>query len=241
MDLKTCIVVEDEPLARQQIENYISEIDTLELKGSFSNGLEAQKFLMNNQIDFCFLDIEMPKLNGMELAKRLKEQKNECKIIFTTAYANFAAESYDVQAIDYLLKPLSKKKFANRVERILSEEQNMDKASLEHIQQEFLFVKTSYQIKKIALKDILYFEGLKDYIQIFTKNEKHPVLILSNFKNILKKLPEEQFMRVHRSYIVNLKKVEIVEKNRIIFGEKFIPISETYKDHFFEFLDDFLL
>lgn len=234
----TCIICEDEPLAQKQMVSYVENHDGLELLKIFSNGLDALRYLENNSVDLVFFDIQMPQLNGMELAKMARKMDLKFKLIFTTAYSEYAVESYKVNADDYLMKPFAKKVFDASVDKIIEDlgTQIVDKAEIEW-ENDFIFVKSNYQVRKICFKDILYFEGLKDYIQIFLKGEKHPVLILTSFKKVMERLPENEFMRIHRSYIVNLNAVEKVEKNRIIFNEVYIPISEANKEKFFLFLN----
>lgn len=235
----TCIIAEDEPLAQKQMETYISKHDDLSLEKMFNNGLDALKYLEDHPIDIVFFDIQMPQLSGMELAKMARKMDLNFKLIFTTAYSEFAVDSYKVQASDYLLKPFSQSDFDSCLNKLkTSMAVAVSESSNDEIEwnKEYIFVKSNYQMRKIALKDILYFEGLKDYIQIFLKDEKHPILILTSFKKVIEKLSPQQFMRIHRSYIVNLNAVEKVEKSRIIFGDRYLPVSESNKDKFFEFL-----
>ncbi len=242
MKTYTCLVAEDEPLAQKQMQAYINNHADLNLLKICSNGLDALKFLEQTSVDIVFFDIQMPQLSGMELAKLARKMDLKFKLVFTTAYSEFAVESYKVEASDYLLKPFSQDDFDQCISRLKHTFNTNSKAITELNNQdiewntEYIFVKSNYQMRKIALKDILYFEGLKDYIQIFMKNEKHPILILTSFKKIIEKLPTQHFMRVHRSYIVNLNSVEKVEKSRIIFGDRYLPVSESNKDKFFQFL-----
>lgn len=245
MKTYTCIVAEDEPLAQKQMKTYISKHNDLALLQTFSNGLDALKYLEEHPVDIVFFDIQMPQLSGMELAKLSRKMHLDFKLIFTTAYSEFAVDSYKVDASDYLLKPFSQSDFDQCIEKLktLLTKETTPEITEQDIEwdNEFIFVKSNYQMRKIALKDILYFEGLKDYIQIFLKDEKHPILILTSFKKVLEKLPTQHFMRIHRSYIVNLNAVEKVEKSRIIFGERYLPVSESNKDKFFEFLQKNML
>ncbi len=173
--------------------------------------------------------------------KILRELGKDFTLIFTTAYSEYAIESFEVNANGYLLKPFSKEDFNKCIDRInTSKSNNLAEIEINN-SEDHIFVKANYQIKKIFYNDILYFEGLKDYIQIFTKNEKHPTLVLTSFKKLQEKLPEDQFMRTHRSYIVNLKAIEKVERNRIIFGDVYIPVSESNKEAFHNFLGKNLL
>ena len=247
MKTYTCLIAEDEPLAQKQMQAYISKHSNLELVKTCSNGLDALKFLEQTPVDIVFFDIQMPQLSGMDLAKMARKMDLHFKLVFTTAYSEFAVESYKVEASDYLLKPFAQEDFDQCVERLKQSLEASTEGQEQHKEQdiewdsEYIFVKSNYQMRKVALKDILFFEGLKDYIQIFLKDEKHPILILTSFKKVLEKLPPQHFMRIHRSFIVNLNAVEKVEKNRIIFGDRYLPVSESNKDKFFQFLQKNML
>lgn len=234
----SCIICEDEPLAQKQMISYVESHNQLEVKKIFSNGLDALRYLENNEIDLVFFDIQMPQLNGLDLAKMARKMDLKFKLIFTTAYSEYAVDSYKVNADDYLMKPFSKKDFEISANKVIEKLTSVDTDKQEvEWDNDFIFVKSNYQVRKICFKDVLYFEGLKDYIQIFLKGEKHPVLILTSFKKVMERLPQNTFMRIHRSYIVNLTAVEKVEKNRIIFNNVYIPISEANKEKFFLFLN----
>lgn len=235
-----CIIAEDEPLAQKQMVKYIEQNEHLNLLKVFSNGLDALKFLQENNIDLVFFDINMPQLSGMELAKMARKMDLSFKLIFTTAFTEYAVDSYKVNADDYLLKPFSLNDFNDSIEKLISKsvKEDADLVPEKDVEWErdYVFVKSNYQIRRIKFDEIQYFEGLKDYIQIYLKGEKHPVLILTSFKKVIEKLPENKFMRIHRSYIVNLDAVEKVERNRVIFNDIFLPISDGNKDRFFDFL-----
>jgi len=229
------IVIDDEPLALQLVEGYVEKTPGLELAGKFDNPLDAMDFLSSQKIDLIFLDIQMPDLNGIEFARTLEKGR---KIIFTTAYANYAVEGFRLDAVDYLLKPFSYEEFlkaVNKAKKLI----NLEDAALSNIESnnEFLFLKSEYKIKRINFNDILYIEGLKDYIKVFIQNDPKPVLSLTSLKLLESKLPETRFMRVHRSFIVNLQKINTIERSRIIFGKAYIPVSDQYKDKFQEYLD----
>ena len=229
------ILVDDEPLALQLVEGYVIKTPGLELAGKFESPLDAIEFLNNNIVDLIFLDIQMPDLNGIEFARSL--QKNQ-KIIFTTAYANYALEGFKLDAVYYLLKPFSYEEFlkgVNKAVKLIRLERNF--LNVVDSNNEFLFLKSEYKIKRIDFDDILYIEGLKDYIKVYVQNDPKPVLSLTSLKLIESRLPESRFMRVHRSFIVNLKKISTIERSRIIFGKTYIPVSDQYKDKFQEFLD----
>jgi DNA-binding LytR/AlgR family response regulator len=233
----TAIAIDDEPLALQLITGYIKKTPLLRLAGSFDNPVDAAEFLSENHTDLVFVDIKMPDLSGIEFARLIEKGP---KVIFTTAYEKYALEGYKLEIIDYLLKPFSYEEFLTAVRKArrlikLEQLQAQDKVDSND---EFLFLKSDYKIKRINFNDILYVEGLKDYIKIFTGNDPKPVLSLSTLKLIESKLPENKFMRVHRSFIVNLARINTVERSRIVFGKTYIPVSDQFKKRFQEFLSN---
>ncbi len=234
MKLKT-IAIDDEPLALKLVSDYIGKIPFLELAGAFDNPLDAIDFLSNQEADLIFVDIQMPDLSGIEFTRSLE---GDHKIIFTTAYEKYALEGFKLNALDYLLKPFSYEEFLRAAMKAhkMAELQANALPTIEANNQ-FLFLKSEYKIRRINFDDILYIEGLKDYIKVYTSGEAKPVLSLNSIKSLEQKLPEEKFMRVHRSYIVNLNKIETIERSRIIFGKTYIPVSDQYKDKFQEYLD----
>jgi DNA-binding LytR/AlgR family response regulator len=234
MTLKT-IVIDDEPLALRLVADYVGKTPFMELAGSFDNPLEAIDFLSGHMVDLIFVDIQMPDLTGIELIRTLEEPP---KIIFTTAYEQYALEGFKLNAIDYLLKPYSYEEFLKAAAKARRQVE-LEAHILPTIEanNQFLFLKSEYKIRRINFNDILYIEGLKDYIKVYTTGEEKPVLSLNSIKTLEQKLPENKFMRVHRSYIVNLEKIETIERSRIIFGKTFIPVSDQYKEKFQEFLD----
>ncbi len=234
----TCIAIDDEPLALKQIASYIIKTPALELVGQFENAIEAMTFLSNSKVDLMFVDINMPDLSGMDFVKSLVDPP---KVIFTTAYSEYALEGFRVNAIDYLLKPIGYSDFLKAAEKaknwfekdaILPEEVNSDKDSL--------FIKAEYKLLRIKLDEIIFIEGMREYIQIHTKNDP-PVMTLMSMKKIEEFLPDAKFLRVHRSYIVNLSQITTVERNRIVFGKKYIPVSDQYKEKFRQYIDGFFL
>jgi DNA-binding LytR/AlgR family response regulator len=234
MKLKT-IAIDDEPLALQLVSEYVRKTPYLELVGSFDNPLDAIEFLSDGEADLIFVDIQMPDLTGIEFTRSLQEDH---KIIFTTAYEKYAVEGFKLNAVDYLLKPFSYEEFlkaAGKAHKLAELEANAQ--PMIETNNQFLFLKSEYKIRRINFNDILYIEGLKDYIKVYTKGEEKPVLSLNSIKSLEQKLPEEKFMRVHRSFIVNLDKIETIERSRIIFGKTYIPVSDQYKDKFQEYLD----
>ncbi|SMC72312.1 LytR/AlgR family response regulator transcription factor [Pedobacter africanus] len=241
-----CIAVDDEPLALDIIEDYVSKVPFLELVKRTENAIEALQMVQAGGVDIVFLDIQMPELTGIQF---LKIATGKADYILTTAYSQYALESYDLNVSDYLLKPIAFDRFYKAVEKV----HNKTKASapVETIQtflapvpaavpvnpvQDFIFVKTEHKIQKIELDDILYIEGLKDYISIFTKTER--VITLQNMKKMDETLPKGQFIRVHKSYIIALDKIESIERSRISIGDKIIPIGDTYRDEFFRHIDN---
>ncbi len=203
--------------------------------GKFESALQALPFIQENEIDLMFVDINMPDLNGMDFIKSLK---NPPKVIFTTAYSEYAIEGFRVDAIDYLLKPISYLDFLKAAEK--ANERLKPKAK-EHIQIEsndkFLFIKSEYKILRINLEEIKYIESQREYLRIFLENQP-PVMTLMSMTKMEEFLPEKQFMRVHRSFIVSLNKIVTIERNRIVFDKNvYIPVSEQYKAKFQEFLD----
>jgi len=234
MKLKT-IAIDDEPLALRLVSDYVSKTPFLELVGSFDNPLDAIDFLSKQSADLIFVDIQMPDLTGIEFARSLESAP---KIVFTTAYEKYAIEGFKLNAIDYLLKPFSYEEFlkaAGKARKQTELEANV-LPSIEANSQ-FLFLKSEYKIRRINFNDILYIEGLKDYIKVYISGDDKPVMSLNSIKSLEQKLPEDKFMRVHRSFIVNLDKIDTIERSRIIFGKVYIPVSDQYKDKFQEYLD----
>lgn len=230
------IAIDDEPLALQLVSGYVSKTPFLELVDAFDNPIDAMEFLKDNHVELIFLDIQMPDLTGIEFTRILE---NRPKIIFTTAYANYALEGFKLEAVDYLLKPFSYEEFlkaAQKAERLIKLERAEQKETID-ANNEFLFLKSEYKIRRINFNDIKYIEGLKDYVKVYLQNEPKPILSINSLKSLESKLPESKFMRVHRSYIVNLEKIDTIERSRIVFGKVYIPVSEQYKDKFQQFLD----
>jgi len=234
MKLRT-IAIDDEPLALKLVTDYISKTPFLELVGAFDNPLDAVDFLSDQDADLIFVDIQMPDLSGIEFTRSLQA---EHKIIFTTAYEKYALEGFKLNAVDYLLKPFSYEEFLKAAGKAykIAELEAKNLPSVETNSQ-FLFLKSEYKIRRINFNDILYIEGLKDYVKVYTSAEDKPVLSLNSIKSLESKLPPEKFMRVHRSFLVNLDKIETIDRSRIVFGKIYIPVSDQYKDKFQEYLD----
>jgi two-component system, LytTR family, response regulator len=218
-----CIAIEDEPLALEKISEYISQIDYLNLLKAFNNAVEAIGFLKNNEVDLIFLDIRMKRLSGIKFLEALPVRPH---VIITSAYDEYALKGYELDVIDYLLKPFSFERFLKSTEKAYK---SLIKRKTK-IDDDYIFVKTEYRIEKIDLKNILYIQGMKDYLQICLSDKK--VMTLQSFKNILQLLPEKEFARVHNSFIVSISKIESIERNRIKIGDKMIPISDSYKESF---------
>lgn len=232
-----CLIVDDEPLALDLIEDYVLKTPFLELVNKFSSPFQAIDALQNEKIDLIFLDIQMPGLSGIDFSKLLQ---NGPKIIFTTAYSQYALEGFKVDALDYLVKPINYQEFLKASNKALTWfsliEQNSESKSVEPSITS-IFVKSEYKLLKVELSDILYIEGLKDYVKIYLKEQSKPILSLMSLKTLEEKLSPEQFMRVHRSFIVNLSQISRIERNRIVFGSVYIPIADSYKEPFQEFLN----
>lgn len=226
-----CAVIDDEPLALGLIAGYIKKTPNLELCGTYSSAVQAMKTLPENPVDLLFLDIQMPELNGLEFSKMVPEKT---RIVFTTAFGQYAIDGYRVNALDYLLKPISYADFIEAVNRAtewfnLKLKSENDKSSDTSYNPDYIYVKSDYKLIQIELDKILYIEGLKDYVKIYTEDNPRPILSLISMKSLEEKLPEERFLRVHRSFIVQKQKIKIIDKGRIVFGKEYIPISETYK------------
>lgn len=220
-----CIIIDDEPLAINLLESYVSKIEDLELIGAFNNPLDALKLLRESSVDLLFLDIQMPEITGVEFKKIINP---DIKVIFTTAYSEYALESYDLNAVDYLLKPITFQRFLQAIEKV--QEKNITVS--EEATVDYLFVKTEYRHQKLFFSNILFFKGLSDYVAIQTKDGK--VLTLQNMKDFAQILPKNKFIRVHKSYIVSLEHIEFIERNRIVIDGEYIPIGATYKDAFWD-------
>lgn len=233
MNTISCIVVDDEPLAVRLMESYVAKTPFLSLKGSFTSGTAAYSFLQEQQIDLLFCDIQMPNLSGMELSKMLPEKT---RIIFTTAFSEYAVEGFRVRALDYLLKPISYDDFlsaaikAKEYFKLIEESVSSAGSVTEQRKIKSIFVKTEYRLQQIDLDKITYIEGLKDYVKIHLNDGTAPVLSLMRLKTLEEMLPKEDFVRVHKSFIIRMERIEAIERNHIIIGSDRIPIGETYQD-----------
>ena len=246
-----CIAVDDEPLALGLVTAFIQQTPFLNLVGKFSSAVEALKAVHSQKIDVIFLDIQMPDLNGIELARVIDNSRgNKPRIIFTTAYNQFALDGYKVDALDYLLKPFNYEEFLHAATKALNYAELVEKSNTpapaaastviampeERIEDEYLFLKVEYQLVRIALSDILYIEGLKDYVKVWLKSSEKPILSLTSLKSLEEKLPSKKFMRVHRSFIVSLDKINSITRNALQIGKVNITVGDQYKEAFGQFL-----
>jgi DNA-binding LytR/AlgR family response regulator len=230
------IAIDDEPLALQLVAGYIEKTPGLDLIGKFDNPLDAVDFMADQTVELIFVDIQMPDLTGIEFTRAMIKGP---KVIFTTAYEKYALEGFRLDVVDYLLKPFSYEEFFKAVQKALRLIRLEQKTEMNQVDanSEFLFLKSEYKIRRINFNDILYIEGLKDYVKVYTKNDPKPVLSLTSLKLLESKLPDSTFMRIHRSFIVNLEKIDTIERSRIVFGKVYIPVSDQYKEKFQEFVN----
>ena len=238
----TCAIIDDEPLAISLLESYVNKTPFLCLAGKYNSAVNALPILSKEPVDLLLLDIQMPELNGMEFSRILEA---DTRIIFTTALSQYALDSYKVNALDYLLKPISYPDFLKSANKAIqwyellrnsTAEPSVAPPAQEKNEIESIFVKTEYKLMQIELRKIQYIEGLKDYVKIFVEGEPHPILSLVSMKTMEDMLPANRFIRVHRSFIVQPEKIKVIERNRIVFGKEYIPISDNYKQKFMEFL-----
>ena len=229
-----CLLVDDEPLALDLLEGYVAKTPALVLTGRCSSAFQAMEILENSQVDLLLLDIQMPGLSGLEFSRSLQKGP---KVIFTTAFEQYALEGFKVDALDYLLKPISYLEFLNAINKAKRLFEHTGKAAVPETRNS-IFVKTDYKLVQIELNNILYIEGLKDYVKIYQEGNEKPILTLMSMKSLEENLPDTLFMRVHRSFIVNLDKIKTIERNRIVFGNNYIPISENYKEKFQRFVNE---
>ncbi|MFZ6010302.1 MAG: LytR/AlgR family response regulator transcription factor [Bacteroidota bacterium] len=237
MNLK-CLIVEDEPLARNLMVNYVKKVSYLELVDACSNPLAALEILRNNAVDLLFLDIQMPEITGITLLKTLQKKP---LVILTTAYSEYALESYELDVVDYLLKPITFDRFLRAVDKanqrlsVTPQPVATAEKTLAEPAPTFVFVKDGTKLVKVMWDDILYVEGLKDYVTIHTRQQK--VVTLQRLKALEAQLPADRFIRIHHSYIIALKAIDAIHKGEVQIGNAFIPISDTYRKAFKEFID----
>jgi two-component system, LytTR family, response regulator LytT len=240
----TCIAVDDEPLALGLVCAFIEKTPFLKLVGRYSSAVDALQGLHQQEVDLLFLDIQMPDLTGIELARVLDAASDKGpRIVFTTAYNHFALEGFRVDALDYLLKPFNYEEFLRAANKARAYYELVQRAQpvaaaapVPDMREEYLFLKVEYQLVRVAYEDVLYVEGLKDYVKVHLKSDPKPLLSLTSLKALEERLPHHRFMRVHRSYIVNLDQIGAITRNSIQIGEATIPVSDQYKEGFNQFL-----
>lgn len=225
-----CIAVDDEPLGLQMLERFIDQTSFLELSESCSSAVEAMNVIQENQVDLLFLDINMPNLSGMELARLLQQSNNTPKIIFTTAYNHYAIEGYKVNAVDYLLKPFSYEEFLRAASK--ANQHLQPPAKSESTDENSLFVKVEFQWVRVDFSKILYIEGVKDYVKLRLQSPGKDILSRTSLKALEERLPGNRFMRIHRSYIVALDKITSITKNALCITKAEIPVGEQYRETF---------
>ena len=250
----TCIAVDDEPLALGLVCAFIEKTPFLQLVGRYSSAVEALQGLMAGPVDVIFLDIQMPDLTGLELARVLERSNrgaHTTRIVFTTAFDQFALDGFRVDALDYLLKPFNYEEFlraASKARQYFELVNHAEPISVAvapttpvEATDDYLFLKVEYQLVRVAYSDILYIEGLKDYVKVYRQSDiQKPLLSLTSLKSLEEKLPTRQFMRVHRSFIVALDRISAVTRNSVQIGSEVIPVSDQYKDAFGQFISRWL-
>ncbi len=238
MNLK-CIAVDDEPLALGLVTSFIEQTPFLELAGQFDNAIEALHDIQSKEVDLVFLDIQMSDLTGIELARLLEKADPRPLVIFTTAFDQFALEGYKVDAIDYLLKPFNYQEFlraATKAQQHRKLQKSEPTGASQQQEPNYIFLKVEYQLVKVMLDDILYVEGLKDYVKVHLKSKEHPLLTLNSLKAMEEKLPAGKFTRIHRSFIVSIDNVDSISKNSVEIGKTHLTISENYRKQFHELI-----
>jgi two-component system, LytTR family, response regulator len=231
MSKYTCIIIEDEPLALEKTKDFVNKVPFLQLSATFENALTGLAYLNSNKVDLLFLDINMDELTGIEL---LESSKINSQIIITTAYQEYALKGYELHITDYLLKPFTFNRFLQAVNKA---QENLVRHAAE-AQPEFIFVKTENRLEKIMLDDIVYIEGMRDYRRIHTIHKNVKIMTLQNFSEFEKLIPPTLICRVHKSYMVALNKIVSIERSRIKIADQLIPISETYKETFFQLINN---
>ncbi len=228
MDKYTCIIIEDEPLALEKTKDFVNKVPFLNLSATFDNALNGLAYLNNNKVDVLFLDINMDELSGIEL---LESSKISSQVIITTAYQEYALKGYELHITDYLLKPFTFNRFLQAVNKA---QENLNQRITEK-QLDFIFVKTENRLEKIMISDILYIEGMRDYLRIHTSNKK--IMTLQSFNELEQLIPAHLVCRVHKSYMVAVNKIESIERSRIKIADQIIPVSETYKEAFLQLIN----
>ncbi|WP_264552270.1 LytR/AlgR family response regulator transcription factor [Flavobacterium sp. N2038] len=232
-----CVIIDDEPLAVELLEDFVQKIDSLELITTFNNAIDAVSFINQNNVDLIFLDIQMPHFSGIDFLNTIEKKP---LVIFTTAYSDYAVEGFNLGAVDYLVKPIPFHRFLKsvvRAQQIFNPASSIQTISenitAPELEQDFMFVRAEYENVKMNFSDILFIEGLKDYVKIYTTDNKFTLTLISLIK-LENLLSNKGFSRIHRSYIINIKHVKSIQKNKVLISDKRIPISESYKTAFFE-------
>jgi DNA-binding LytR/AlgR family response regulator len=242
MRVLTCVIVDDEPLAVKLLESYVGKTDGLELVASFTDSVEAISMIKSHPVDLLFLDIQMPDMNGMELAHMIPA---ETRVVFTTAFKEYAFESYEVSALDFLLKPIRYNKFLAAVDKArqwfaissLSPEHRLLSIESNTSTPETIFLRVDGEYRQITLSQILYVSGMKDYVMFYLEGERRPLITHLTMKSVEEMLPSSQFMRVHRSFIVALSKIRSVDRNDCIYiGDEVIRVTDAYREPFQQYL-----
>ena len=228
MDRLTCIIIEDEPLALEKTKDFVEKVPFLRLSATFDNALNGLNYLNNNKVDLLFLDINMDELSGIEL---LESSKINSQVIITTAYQEYALKGYELQITDYLLKPFTFNRFLQAVNKA---QENLTQKKLDN-PADFIFVKTENRLEKIMISEIIYIEGMRDYRRIHTTTKK--VMTLQNFSEFERLIPASMVCRVHKSFMIAVSKIESIERSRIKIADQLIPVSDTYKDTFFQLIN----
>ena len=235
----TCWIIDDEPLAIELLESYVAKTSFLKLTGSYSSAMQAMQDITTKSVDIIYLDIQMPEISGMEFARFIE---HDTRIIFTTAFSEFALEGYRVDALDYLLKPITYTKFLEATKKALKwfemKESALNKDVSSDQEEEQMFVKADHKLIRVLFKDILYIEGWKDYVKIHLEGQPHPILSLMNMKGLEETLPSTKFIRIHRSFIIQKNKIDYISKNRVVINKKELPIGESYKADFIKIIDN---
>lgn len=232
-----CVIIDDEPLAVELLQDFVKKVDSLELINSFNNAIDAVSFINQNNVDLVFLDIQMPHFSGIDFLNTIEKKP---LVIFTTAYSDYAVEGFNLGAVDYLVKPIPFHRFLKavvRAQQVLHpaaiNQTAAENTNAPEIDQDFMFVRAEYENVKLNFADILFIEGLKDYVKIYTTDNKFTLTLISLIK-LENLLSSKGFARIHRSYIINIKHVKSIQKNKVLISDKRIPISESYKNTFFE-------
>lgn len=220
----SCIIIEDEPLALEKTKGFVEKTPFLNLLATFDDALEGLAFLKSNKVDLLFLDINLDELSGIEL---LENSKLNCQVIITTAYSEYALKGYELNVTDYLLKPFTFERFLQAVDKI----QDNKLVNHKELNSKFIFIKTESRLEKVNIDEILFIEGMRDYRRIHTINKR--IMTLQNFSELEQLLPANLICRVHKSYMVAISKIDEIERSRIKISKEIIPISDTYRDHFF--------